>query len=67
MTASSFILFIPALVGRLAAGVLTQQQKTGTESEPLLPASWQVSTEAAECCRGGAPDRLLAAHNSVVP
>jgi len=40
MTASSFLLFIPALVGRLAAGVLTQQQKVGTESEPLLPASW---------------------------
>ena len=27
MTASSFVLFIPALVGRLATGVLTQQQK----------------------------------------
>ena len=40
MTASSFVLFIPALVGRLAAGVLTQQQKVGTESEPLLPDSW---------------------------
>jgi len=42
MTASSFILFIPALVGRLATGVLTQQQKVGqTTSEPLLPASWE--------------------------
>ncbi|KAL1525540.1 hypothetical protein AB1Y20_020395 [Prymnesium parvum] len=40
MTASSFVLFIPALVGRLAAGVLTQQQKVGSESEPLLPSSW---------------------------
>jgi len=40
MTASAFLIFIPALVGRLAAGVLTQQQKVGTESEPLLPASW---------------------------
>ena len=41
MTASSFLLFIPALVGRLATGVLTQQQKVGAEaSEPLLPASW---------------------------
>ena len=39
---SSFILFIPALVGRLATGVLTQQQKVGAEaSEPLLPASWE--------------------------
>lgn len=42
MTTSSFILFIPALVGRLATGVLTQQQKVGAEaSEPLLPASWE--------------------------
>lgn len=40
MTLSSFLLFIPALIGRLAAGVLTQQQKTGTASEPLLPQSW---------------------------
>jgi hypothetical protein len=41
MTAGSFLIFIPALVGRLAAGVLTQQQKVGAApSEPLLPASW---------------------------
>lgn len=41
MTGSSFILFIPALVGRLATGVLTQQQKVGAEaSDPILPASW---------------------------
>lgn len=40
MTGSSFILFIPALTGRLATGVLTQQQKVGTHSENLLPASW---------------------------
>ena len=42
MTGSSFIIFIPALVGRLATGVLTQQQKVGAEaSEPLLPKSWE--------------------------
>ena len=40
MTGSSFILFIPALTGRLATGVLTQQQKVGTHSENLLPPSW---------------------------
>jgi hypothetical protein len=41
MTGSSFLLFIPALVGRLAAGVLTQQQKVGSEAgPPLLPESW---------------------------
>lgn len=31
MTRSSFLIFIPALVGRLATGVLTQQQKVGGE------------------------------------
>lgn len=41
MTPGSFLIFLPALVGRLAAGVLTQQQKVGTESEPVLPTSWQ--------------------------
>ena len=42
MTVGSFIMFIPALVGRLTTGVLTQQQKTGAEeaSAPFLPASW---------------------------
>ena len=43
MTYSSFILFIPALIGRLATGIVTQQQKVGqVESEPLLPASWNT-------------------------
>ena len=41
MSASSFLLFIPALAGRLATGVLTQQQKVGTEPTPLLPESWR--------------------------
>lgn len=41
MTMGSFLVFIPALIGRLAAGVLTQQQKVGAApSEPFLPASW---------------------------
>ena len=43
MTASSFAIFIPALVGRLACGVLLQQAKTGGGDESsfvLLPASW---------------------------
>ena len=42
MTASSFFIFVPALVGRLATGVLTQQQKTGQEDGGcILPESWQ--------------------------
>jgi len=42
MTASSFLIFIPALIGRLAAGVLLQQQKTGKDdSAPLVPLSWK--------------------------
>ena len=42
MTAASFTIFIPALIGRLACGVLLQQQKTGSSEEAsLLPASWQ--------------------------
>jgi hypothetical protein len=46
MTASSFIIFIPALIGRLATGVLTQQQKVGTEAgPPILPASWEYSEQ----------------------
>jgi len=46
MTASSFVLFIPALVGRLATGVLTQQQKVGSEEKPpILPASWEHSDQ----------------------
>tara|TARA_B110001452_G_scaffold80054_1_gene65460 strand:- start:1727 stop:2533 length:807 start_codon:yes stop_codon:yes gene_type:complete len=40
MTLASFAIFIPALIGRLACGVLLQQQKTGTEAAPLLPESW---------------------------
>lgn len=43
MTISSFILFVPALVGRLAAGVLTQQAKVGSESVPVVPADWEHS------------------------
>ena len=46
MTISSFLLFIPALVGRLAAGVLLQQQKVGAEeSPPMLPAAWEHSDQ----------------------
>ena len=46
MTASSFLIFIPALVGRLATGVLTQQQKVGAEeAPPLLPAEWAYSDQ----------------------
>jgi len=41
MTASSFLIFIPALVGRLLTGIVTQQQKAGAaSSEPMLPAAW---------------------------
>lgn len=43
MTLSSFVVFVPALVGRLAAGVLTQQAKVGTESAPVVPAEWEDS------------------------
>jgi hypothetical protein len=46
MTGSSFFIFIPALIGRLATGVLTQQQKVGAEEEPpILPASWEHSDQ----------------------
>lgn len=43
MTLSSFAIFVPALVGRLAAGVLTQQAKVGTESQPIVPTEWEAS------------------------
>lgn len=43
MTLSSFIIFVPALVGRLAAGVLTQQAKVGQESVPVVPKEWEHS------------------------
>lgn len=45
MTLSSFLIFVPALVGRLAAGVLTQQSKVGQESPPLVPAEWAAGAE----------------------
>lgn len=41
MTPASFLIFIPALIGRLATGVMTQQAKVGMESEPLFPESWR--------------------------
>jgi len=42
MAPSAFLIFIPALIGRLATGVLTQQQKVGTtETVSLLPPSWE--------------------------
>lgn len=41
MTVGSLVIFIPALIGRLATGVLTQQQKVGqTEHVSLLPEEW---------------------------
>jgi hypothetical protein len=33
-------IFMPALIVRLCAGVLTQQQKVGGQFESVLPASW---------------------------
>jgi len=45
MTLSSFAVFVPALVGRLAAGVLTQQSKVGTESVPVVPPEWADGTD----------------------
>lgn len=44
MTLSSFAVFVPALVGRLAAGVLTQQSKVGQEFVPLVPAAWETGS-----------------------
>ena len=40
MPISGFTLFIPALVGRLATGALTQYQKLGEEFVNVLPAAW---------------------------
>ena len=43
MTASSFFIFIPALIGRLVTGIVTQTNKVGQEETvPLLPASWNT-------------------------
>lgn len=43
MTPSSFIIFIPALVGRLLTGIVTQTNKVGQEeSVKLLPDSWNT-------------------------
>jgi hypothetical protein len=41
MNPAAFLLFIPALIGRLATGVLTQQQKVGVESESIYPDEWK--------------------------
>eukprot|EP00667_Euglena_gracilis_P009561 EG_transcript_9716 len=43
MNAMALSCFSVALVGRLATGVLVQQQKIGTEFQNVLPASWQTS------------------------
>ena len=51
-TVGSFLIFYPALLGRLATGVLLQQGKVGTESTNILPddfraadaPEWKVST-----------------------
>ena len=42
MNPVAFLLFIPALVGRLATGVLTQQQKVGVVSESVYPEEWRT-------------------------
>ena len=40
MTAGALLCFVPALIGRLAAGVLVQQQKIGGEFQNVLPPDW---------------------------
>lgn len=47
MPASGFTLFIPALIGRLATGALTQYQKIGEEFVNILPAAWGASDAPA--------------------
>lgn len=42
----AFVLFVPTLIGRLAAGVLVQQQKVGEDKVRLLPDKW--ATEGSE-------------------
>ena len=46
MSASAFLIFVPFLIGRLAAGVVTQQAKVGTVAEPMLPKEWKTSDES---------------------
>ena len=43
MTPVAVGLFIPAIIGRLAAGVLVQQQKVGTEFQSVVPADWKAA------------------------
>mmetsp|Transcript_86700 Transcript_86700/g.144191 ORF Transcript_86700/g.144191 Transcript_86700/m.144191 type:complete len:346 (-) Transcript_86700:573-1610(-) len=43
MTPSALMCFFPALIGRLAAGVLTQQQKIGKEFQNVLPEEWKTA------------------------
>jgi len=67
MTASSFILFIPALIGRLATGVLTQQQKVGAdEKPPILPAAWEHSEQMWQAHSYRLFERLHLDHEFVV-
>jgi hypothetical protein len=41
MSPKAFLIFIPALVGRLASGVLLQANKVGKEFENMLPADFR--------------------------
>ncbi len=45
MSAGALAIFVPFLIGRLAAGVVTQQAKVGTKSESLLPPEWKESAD----------------------
>uniref|UniRef100_A0A7S1J3Y1 Uncharacterized protein n=1 Tax=Eutreptiella gymnastica TaxID=73025 RepID=A0A7S1J3Y1_9EUGL len=42
MTVGALLCFVPALIGRLAAGVLVQQQKIGGEFHNVLPPAWKL-------------------------
>ena len=44
----AFAIFIPALIGRLASGVLLQANKIGTDFENILPESFQKATDGWE-------------------
>ena len=53
MRPAAFAIFIPALIGRLATGVLTQFRKIGEEYQNLLPVEWKEGNAVQQWCYRG--------------
>ena len=46
ITPGALLIFMPALIGRIVAGVFVQASKTGQEFQNVLPASWKQDDAA---------------------